>query len=85
MSLWDLLGGNLHLRKLVRQSSSLKELEGEVVLQPELVFVSIVRNVDRGAARADPVGTHWTGVPSSKPGQHLLLLTCGFGCAVDVG
>ena len=52
-----------------------QELASQEVLQLELVLVSKVRNIDRGAAGADPVGADWTRVPSSKASHHILLVT----------
>ena len=40
-----------------------------------------LRVVDRGAARADPVGADWTGVPGSEPRLVQPLVTGGLGGA----
>ena len=65
----------LHRRFLFLLCGKLSKLAGKKILNAELVFVCKVRNVHRGAARADPVGTDRAGVPGSKPGHAVLLFT----------
>ena len=61
------------------------KLPGQNALHGVLVLVSVVRDVDRGAARADPVGADWAGVPGSEARDVRPLAAGGLGAALYVG
>ena len=61
------------------------ELPGKEHLDGVLVLVGEVRNVDRGAARADPVGADWTREPGGEPRDVRPLVTGGLGAALYEG
>ena len=54
---------------ILRVLSKVGKLPDQHILHGALVLVSEVRHVHGGAARADPVGADWTGVPGSEPGD----------------
>ena len=72
---WERRVSSVSLRNLLSESSLLEELSRQEVLQLELVFVSVVRNVNRGAAGADPVCADRTRVPGREAAHGLLLVT----------
>ena len=75
----------LHRRFLFLLCCKLSKLAGKKILNTELVFVCKVRNVHRGAARADPVGADRAGIPGGEPANHRLRIAGRLGAALDVG
>ena len=75
----------LQRRLLFLLSSKLSKLLGKKIFHGELVFVGEVRDVHRGAARADPVGTDRARIPGSKPGYVFPQFTGRLRAALDVG
>ena len=73
------------LQLLQRRRSKPRKLFDKEILEGELVCVSEVRDHQRGAVRADPVGADRAGIPSSESGLHLLLFTNLLRAALDVG
>ena len=82
---WERRVSSVSLRNLLSESSLLEELSRQEVLQLELVFVSVVRNVNRSASGADPVCADRTRVPGREAAHGLLLVTRWLGAAVDEG
>ena len=66
--------------------SKVGKLPDQHILRGVLVLVSEVRDVHGGAARADPVGADWAGIPGCEPPcRHLLRWTGRLRAALDVG
>ena len=74
-----------HLRRSLLIGPVSDKLPDQNTLQSVLVPVSVVRDVDRGAARADPVGADRAGEPEGEPRDVRPLVTGGPRAALYVG
>ena len=76
---------SLHRSAFLLNLAKVCKLFCQNTLHGVLVLVGVVGNVDRGAARADPVGADRTGVPGREPCDVRPLLAGGLRAALYVG